>query len=76
MTSNCLLVVLNTALRKSNSGLHATKLKLNDDKTEAMTVETHFRSSVSCGEYLKFGDYEIPFKPLVKKVSVHFLIQV
>ena len=42
------------------------KRKLNDDKTEAMTVGTCFRSNVSCGEHLKFGDYEIPFKPFVK----------
>ena len=70
VTSNCLLVVLNTALRKSNSGLHATKLKLNDDKTEAMTVETHFRSSVSCGEHLKVSNYEIPFKPFVKSLGI------
>ena len=36
------------------------KLKLNDDKTDAITVETRFRSSVSCGEHLKVGDYDIP----------------
>ena len=33
------------------------KLWLNDDKTEAMTVGTRFRSSVSCGEHLKVCDY-------------------
>ena len=33
------------------------KLKLNDDKTEAMTGGTRFRSSVSCGEHLKVCDY-------------------
>ena len=48
------------------------KLKLNDDKTEAMTVGTRFRSSVSCGEHFKFGDYEIPFKPFVKSLYVFF----
>ena len=42
------------------------KLKLNDDKT----VGTHFRSSVSCGEHLKVGDYEIPLKPFVKRLGV------
>ena len=46
------------------------KLKLNDDKTEAMTVGTRFRSSVAWGEHLKVGDYEIPFKPFVKSLSV------
>ena len=35
-----------------------------------MAVGTRFRSSVSCGEHLKFGDYEIPFKPLVKSLGV------
>ena len=43
------------------------KLKLNDDKTEATTVGNRFGNSVSCGEHLKVGDYQIPFKPLVKK---------
>ena len=51
-------------IRKSNSGWHATNL--NDDKTEAITVGTRFRSSGSCGEHLKVGNYEIPFKPFVK----------
>ena len=46
------------------------KLKLNDDKTEAMTVETRFRSSVSCDQQLKVCDYKIPFKPLVKRHGV------
>ena len=36
------------------------KLKLNDGKTGARTIETRFRSSVSCGEHLKVGDYDIP----------------
>ena len=40
------------------------KLKLNDDKTEAVTVGTRLRSSAFCGEHLKVGDYEIPFKHL------------
>ena len=43
------------------------KMKLNDDTTEAMTVETRQESSVSCGQHLKFGDHEIPFKPYIKK---------
>ena len=46
------------------------KLKLNDDKTEAMTVGTHFRSGVFCDEHLRVGDYEIPFKPFVKSLGV------
>ena len=46
------------------------KLKLSDDKTEAMTVGTRLRSSISCGEHLKVGDYEIPFKPFVKCLGV------
>ena len=35
-----------------------------------MAVGTRFRSSVSCGEHLKFGYYEIPFKPFVKSLYV------
>ena len=46
------------------------KLKLNDDKKEALTVGTRLRSSISCGEHLKVGDYEIPFKPFVKSLGV------
>ena len=46
------------------------KLKLNDDKKEAMTVGTRLRSSISCGEHLKVGDYEIPFKPFVISLGV------
>ena len=46
------------------------KRKLNDDRTEAMTVGTRFRSVVSFGEHLKIGDYEVPFKPLVKRHGV------
>ena len=35
-----------------------------------MTVGARFRSSVSCGEHLKVGDYEIPFKPFVRCLGV------
>ena len=50
--------------------LTRNKLKLNDDKKEALTVGTRLRSSISCGEHLKVGDYEIPFKPFVKSLGV------
>ena len=46
------------------------KLKLNDKKTEAITVGTRLRSCVSCGEHLKLGDYENPFKPFVISLGV------
>ena len=56
-------------------GLHqglmtCNKLKLNDKKTEAITVGTRLRSCVSCGEHLTLGDYENPFKPFVKRLGV------
>ena len=46
------------------------KRKLNDDRTEAMTVGTRLVSGVSFGEHLKVGDYEVPFKLFVKTLGV------
>ena len=61
---------LEYCIKKVKQWMTCNKLKLNDDKTDAITVETRFRSSVSCGEHLKFGYYEIPFKPFVKSLYV------
>ena len=63
---------LEYCIKEVKQWMTCNKRKLNDDKTEAMTVGTRFRSSVSCGEHFKFGDYEIPFKPFVKSLYVFF----
>ena len=61
---------LEHCIKEVKLSMKCNKLKLNDDKTGAVTVGTRFRSSVSCGEHLKVGNYEIPFKPFVKSLGV------
>ena len=48
-------------IKEIKQWMSCNKLKLNADKTEAVTFGTHLRRNVSCGEH------EIPFKPFVKK---------
>ena len=60
---------LEYCIKEVKQWMTCNKFKLNEDKTEAMTVGTRFRSSVTCGEHLKVGDYEISFKPFIKKKS-------
>ena len=60
---------LEYCIKEVKQWMTCNKLKLNDDKTDAITVETRFRSSVSCGEHLKVGGYEIPFKPFMKSLG-------
>ena len=44
--------------------------KLNDDKTEALVVDIHTRTSVSCDEHLEIGGSLIPFQQKVKNLGV------
>ena len=48
----------------------SNKFKLNGVKTEAMTVGTRSRSSVSCDEHLEIGGSHIPFQHKVKRLEV------
>ena len=50
--------------------MSCNKLKLNADKTEAVTFGTHLRRNVSCGEQLSVGDHEIPFKQFENNLGV------
>ena len=44
---------LEYCIKEVKQWMTCNKLKLNDDKTEAMTVGTRFRSSVSCDDHSK-----------------------
>ena len=50
--------------------MDSNKLKLNDDKTEALLVGTRSRTIVSCDEHLEIGGILIPFQPKVKSLGV------
>ena len=49
--------------------MDSNKLRLNDDKTEALVVGTRPRTSVSCDEHLGIGSSPIPFQPKVKSLT-------
>ena len=50
--------------------MDSNKLKLNDDKTEALVLGTRSRISVSYSEHLEIGGSPIPFQPKVKSLRV------
>ena len=50
--------------------MDSNKLKLNNDKTEALVVGTRFRTSVCYSEHLEIGGSPIPFQPNVKSLWV------
>ena len=50
--------------------MDSNKLKLNDDKTEALVVGTRCRTSVCYSEDLEIGGRPIPFQPQVKSPGV------
>ena len=50
--------------------MDSNKLKLNDDKTEALVVGTRSRTSVCYSEHLDIGGSPIPFQPKVKSLGV------
>lgn len=52
--------------------MESSKLKLNDDKTEAKlsTIGTRSSASVSCGNHFQVGDILVPFKPKAKNLGV------
>ena len=49
--------------------MDSNKLKLNDDKTEALVVGTHSRTSVCYSEHLEIGGSPIPFEHKVKSLG-------
>ena len=49
--------------------MDSNKLKLNDDKTEALVVGTSCRTSVFYNEHLEIGGSSIPFQPKVKSLG-------
>ena len=50
--------------------MDSNKLKLNDDKTEALVVGIRSRTSVCYSEHLEIGGSPIPFQPKVKSLRV------
>ena len=52
------------------ASMESNKLKLNNDKTEAIVLSTHSRTSISCGQHLEIGSSLIPFQPKVKNMGV------
>ena len=50
--------------------MDSNKLKLNDDKTEALVLGTRSRISVCYSEHLEIGGSPIPFQPNVKSLGV------
>ena len=47
------------------------RLKLNNDKTEALVVGSRRRVSVSQGSHLRVGSHNISFKSHVKSLGVY-----
>ena len=50
--------------------MDSNKLKLSNDKTEALVVGTRFRTSVCYSEHLEIGGSPIPFQRKVKSLGV------
>ena len=47
------------------------RLKLNNDKTEPLAVESRRRVSVSQGNHLRVGSHDISFKSHVKSLGIY-----
>ena len=54
-----------TCVEHVKAWMDSNKLKLNDDKTEALVVGTRSRTNVCYSEHLEIGGSPIPFQPKV-----------
>ena len=59
-----------TCVEHVKAWMDSNKLKLNDDKTEALVVSTRSRAGVCYNEHLNIGGSLIPFQPKVKSLRV------
>ena len=59
-----------TCVEHVKAWMDSNKLKLNDDKTEALVVGTRSRTGVCYCEHLNIGGSPIPFQPKVKSLGV------
>ena len=59
-----------TCVEHVKAWMDSNKLKLNDDKTEALVVGTRSRTGVCYSEHLNIGGSPIPFQPKVKSLGV------
>ena len=59
-----------TCVEHVKAWMDSNKLKLNDDKTEALVVGTRSRTGVCYSEHLNIGGSPIPFQPKVKSMGV------
>ena len=59
-----------TCVEHVKAWMDSNKLKLNDDKTEALVVGTRSRTGVCYSKHLNTGDSPIPFQPKVKSLGV------
>ena len=59
-----------TCVEHVKAWIDSNKLKLNDDKTEALVVGTRSRTGVCYSEHLNIGGSPIPFQPKVKSLGV------
>ena len=59
-----------TCVEHVKAWMDSNKLKLNDDKTEALVVGTRSMTGVCYSEHLNIGGSPIPFQPKVKSLGV------